>query len=213
MIFIETENLNLKVPSKDNLAQWTKYINSSTVRRTVNSAIFPKTIEMQWEWINNELNSQKRLLLEICDKFDNRFLGVVSLSSIDFKKRSAQIATISPFQKNKKNRFCVYEARRGILKYAFEDLSLSKVWGLMFYPENKSFLINNMCIGFEIEGMTHASRWHDNAPINGVNYFMLRSHFKKANVSDGKFEQLLSKDNRMSNELKLNKIINLLQSD
>ena len=64
MIFIETENLYLKVPSRDNLAQWTQWINSPFVRETVHSTLLPKTIEMQWEWVKNELSSEKRIILE-----------------------------------------------------------------------------------------------------------------------------------------------------
>ena len=51
MTFIETENLNLKVPSKENLPKWTEWINSPAVRQTVNSTLRHKTAEMQWNWI------------------------------------------------------------------------------------------------------------------------------------------------------------------
>ena len=47
MIFIETENLNLNVPSKDNLVQWSEWVNSANVRKTVLSTLIPKTKEMQ----------------------------------------------------------------------------------------------------------------------------------------------------------------------
>ena len=57
---------------------------------------------MQWQWIESELSSEKRILLEICDKIENTFLGVISLSSINYKIKSAQIASISPDIKNKK---------------------------------------------------------------------------------------------------------------
>ena len=104
MIFIETENLNLNVPSKDNLVQWSEWVNSEHVRKTVLSTLIPKTKEMQWKWIENELISKKRILLEICDKTNNDFLGVVSLSTINYEKRSAQISTIAPTKKNEKNK-------------------------------------------------------------------------------------------------------------
>ena len=136
MIFIETENLNLRVPSKENLNQWSEWINSPKIRNTVSSALIPKTQEMQWDWIQSELNSKTRILLEICDKKNNLFLGVVSLSTIDYVNRSAQISTISPIKKNEKNKYCVYEARRAILQYAFEKLSINKVYGGTLYPEN-----------------------------------------------------------------------------
>ena len=211
MIFVETKNLNLCVPSKDNLPLWSKWINSSFVRKTVVSTRIPKTLDMQWNWIESELSSENRILLEICDKIDNTFLGVVSLSSINYKRRSAQIATISPQIKNKKNRYGVYEARIAISQYAFQELSLNKVWGAMEYPKNESFMVNNMCIGFEIEGINHDSSWYNNIPAISVNYFITRSIFEKKKIFDTNLEILLSKTNRISNKKKLSEIISYLK--
>ena len=211
MIFIETKNLNLCVPSKDNLPIWSKWINSTFVRKTLASTKIPKTLDMQWNWIESELSSEDRILLEICDKNDNTFLGVVSLSSINYKRRSAQIATISPQIKNKKNRFCVYEARIAISQYAFQELSLNKVYGAMEYPKNDSFMVNNMCIGFEIEGINHDSSWHNNIPAISVNYFITKSIFEKKKIMDTNLDSLLSKVNRNLNEKKLSEIISYLK--
>ena len=210
IVFIETENLNLCVPSKDNLSQWSEWINSSNVRETVPSTLFPKTPEMQWSWIQNELNSKSRILLEICDKTDNTFLGVVSLSAIDYEKRSAQISTISPLKKNQKNRHCIYESRRAILKYAFHELSINKVYAGTLYPENKSYMIKNMCLGFEIEGIDHDCEWRNNEPRMGLKYFITKSIFKKKKILDSTIDNLLSKKNLILNNKKLSKIISYL---
>ena len=58
MNFIQTENFNLQVPSKDNLIKWTEMINSPEVRKTILSTLIPKTPDMQWNWLQNELNSK-----------------------------------------------------------------------------------------------------------------------------------------------------------
>lgn len=211
MNFIQTNNLNLRVPSKDNLNKWTELINKSQIRKTIFSTLFPKTLEMQWNWIQNELNSRNRILLEICSKDNNFFLGVLSLSSIDYERRLAQIGTISVPSKGKKNIYSVYEARIAILKYAFNELSLNKVYGGTAYPENKSFLVNNMCIGFEVEGIKHDHRWHNNIASIDANYFITKSIFEKKKIINTQIDVLLSKENRNLNEKKLFKIISYLQ--
>lgn len=211
MNFIKTNNLNLKVPSKDNLLQWTEWINSSEMRGTVISTRYPNTINMQWHWIEKELNSKKRILLEICDKLDNSFLGVISLSNIDHNRRSAQISTISPLRKSKRNMYCVYEARRAILNYAFYELSLNKVYGGTLYPENKSYMIKNMCLGFEVEGINHDSQWYNNSAKMSINYFMTELIFKKKKIMNKKIEDLLNDKNKILNEKKLSKIISFLK--
>lgn len=211
MNFIQTENLNLRVPSKDNLNKWTELINSPKIRKTIFSTLMPKTAEMQWNWIQNELNAKNRILLEICNKDNNYFLGVVSLSNIDHERRLAQIGTISIPTKDKKNKYCVYEARTAILKYAFNELSLNKVYGGTAYPENKSFLVHNMCMGFEVEGLKHDHRWFNNIPLLDINYFITKSIFEKKNIIDTQIDNLLSKKNKKLNEKKLSKIISYLQ--
>ena len=211
MNFIETENLHLRVPSKENLDKWTEWINSPKLRKTVSSTLIPSTSDMQWNWIQTELSSKTRLLLEFLDKSDNKFLGVVSLSTIDYVTRTAQISTISPDKKNKKNKYCVYEARRAILKYAFNELSINKVYAGTLFPDNKSYMIKNMCLGFEIEGIIHDSQWHNSKPKMTLSYFMTRSIFEKKKINDAKFEILFSEKNKKNNEKKLKKIISFLQ--
>ena len=156
------------------------------------------------------LEIKSLILLEICDKTDNTFLGIVSLSTIDFEKRSAQISTISLAKKNQKNRYCVYEARRGILKYAFQELSLNKVYAETFYPENRSYTIKNMCMGFEIEGIVHDCQWYNNEPRMSIKYFITKSIFKRKKIIDTAINNLLSKKNLTNNEKKLSKIISFL---
>ena len=81
----------------------------------------------------------------------------------------------------------------------------------MAYPENKSFLINNMCMGFEVEGLNHARRWVNNMPLMNINYFITKSIFEEKKIINTKIDYLLSKKNRSFNEEKLFKIISYLQ--
>ena len=47
------------------------------------------------------------------------------------------------------------------------------------YNSNKSYMIKNMCIGFEIEGINHDFRWYKNQPKIGLHYFVTKSIFDK----------------------------------
>ena len=73
MTFIETENINLCVPSKHNLAKWAEWINSSFVRKNLATTKIPKTIDLQWQWIESELSSEKRILL-----LNKKFLLIIN---------------------------------------------------------------------------------------------------------------------------------------
>ena len=97
------------------------------------------------------------------------------------------------------------------LEELLHELSLNKVYGAMAYPENKSFLINNMCMGFEVEGLNHARRWVNNMPLMNINYFITKSIFEEKKIINTKIDYLLSKKNRSFNEEKLFKIISYLQ--
>ena len=52
MMFVETEKVNLCAPSKDNVQQWTNWVNSSFARDTIFNLKTPKTVDIQWNWIN-----------------------------------------------------------------------------------------------------------------------------------------------------------------
>lgn len=210
MTFIETKTLNLCTPSKTNLQQWTNWVNAPSVRDTIINLTTPMTVDMQWNWIQSELNSNRRILLEMCDKQTNEFLGVVSLSNIDYQRRSAQIATLSPITKKVKNRYCVYEARRAVVEYALDKLSINKIYGAMIYPDNESFMVNNMCIGFEIEGIKHDSNWNNNKPKMSVCYFITKAIYEKKGITEKDLEILLARENRNNNKKKLNDIISSL---
>ena len=67
MIFI-TENLNLNVPSKDNLVQWSEWVNSANLKKTVLSLI-PKT--RKCNGTGQKMSLYLKNLLEICDKTNN----------------------------------------------------------------------------------------------------------------------------------------------
>jgi RimJ/RimL family protein N-acetyltransferase len=203
MIFIETRNAELRVPSRDNLKIWTTWVNSEFVRRTVPSTRIPHTIDLQWEFIQESLASKKRILLEIWSKSTTSFLGVVSLSEINNQNRSAQIATISPTNKRNRNMFLIYEARQEIVKYAFQDLNLNKVWGEMLYPENKGFLANNMCLGFKIEGVNIDSFWFNNEAKMSIRYYITRKQFNSMENQNENIENLLCKENRIKNRNKI----------
>ena len=210
MNFIETKNLFLKVPSKINLEQWTEWINSQFCRQTIHTLQTPITSEMQWKWIENNLATKKRIILEIIEKKNNTFIGVVSLSDIDYEHRSAHISTIAPTKKIDKNQFYVYEARIALINYAFSQLSLNKIWGQTQHPENINFLIKNMSIGFEIEGVNHFCRLIDNEFKHGIKYFTTRAIFKKKKILSSSLKTLLSTKNIDLNKKKLNKILSLI---
>lgn len=212
MIFIKGKGINLCVPSRENLAQWTQWINEEGVRITVPSTRIPKTEDMQWSWIQNQMKTGERLLLEITDTLSKKMLGVVSLSNINYEKKSAQISTISPTVKNKDTRFCVYEARRMVVEYAFFHLSLHKVYGGMAYPHNAGFLVNNMCIGFQIEGVSHAEYWIDDSPVNIVNYFITRNRFYEKDIISQPIKELLKKTNRDLEKKMMEKTLSMLIS-
>ena len=48
-----------------------------------------------------------------------------------------------------------------------------------FSHVHKVYMIKNMCIGFEIEGINHDFRWYKNQPKIGLHYFVTKSILDK----------------------------------
>ena len=156
------------------------------------------------ELIQSELNSNKRILLEMCDKQNNEFLELSAFLVLIVKKDQHRLQ-LSPVKKNVKNKYCVYEARRAIVEYAFNHLSINKIYGAMIFPDNESFMVNNMCIGFEIEGIKHDNFWYNNKPKMSVCYFITNLFLKKEIVAKDLNEQLPKKT-----ETKIKKLTDII---
>ena len=92
--FIQGETINLKIPDTEFVknSNWHKILNSKKNTKFLDHGLFPNTLKDQVNFFESS-KRHNRIILIIFDKTDN-FIGVISLSSINFEKSSADIALI-----------------------------------------------------------------------------------------------------------------------
>lgn len=129
--FIQGETVNLKIPNADFVknSNWYKILNSKKNTKFLDHGLFPNTLKEQVNFFESS-KKNNRIILIIFDKTDN-FIGVISLSSINFEKSSADIALILNQDKKigsvAKNFLSSLEAIALMTEHAFENLGLQRI--------------------------------------------------------------------------------------
>jgi RimJ/RimL family protein N-acetyltransferase len=97
-IFIPGETIDLCIPTREyaEKSDWYSWFNDPEINRYLDHGLFPNTLESQIEFY--DLQRKKRLLLIISNKKQN--IGVISLSDIDYLKRSASVALVVNVKKD-----------------------------------------------------------------------------------------------------------------
>ena len=124
-IFIEGETLDLCIPDEEFAlkSDWFSWFNNPRLNKYLEQGLFPNSREDQLSFYRNEIN--KRLLLIVNDKVNN--IGVISLSTINWQKRSCAIALVLDSSKNKKTPYIALEAMSLVTEHAFTTLGMKRV--------------------------------------------------------------------------------------
>ena len=129
--FIQGESIDLKIPNAHfaKNSNWYKILNSKKNTKFLDHGLFPNSPKEQINFFENS-KKNNRIILIIFDKMDN-FIGVISLSSINFEKSSADIALILNQDKKvgpvAKNFLSSLEAIALMTEHAFENLGLQRI--------------------------------------------------------------------------------------
>lgn len=151
-VFIEGETVDLAIPTRDYAlnSKWYAIFNNKIITRYLDQGAFPNTIENQvkfWE------NSQHDRLLLIIQSKDGDQVGIISLSSIDYKSRSAELAiVIDQFANIRMSPIFSLEAVCIITQHGFEALGVRRIQAGQH--TNLSGWQNRMELaGYRIEGI------------------------------------------------------------
>jgi RimJ/RimL family protein N-acetyltransferase len=162
-IFYEGKHVLLKVPTEADLesSDWVGWFNDAELCRYNQHHYFPNTVERQRDYLRNAITPTK-IQLGILDKQNpDRLCGFVSLQSIDFLHRRAEIAGFQDQRTTGDRPLLFWESWAIMIRHAFESLNLEKVYGGSFHPHVASSL--KRMFGFEIEGVQRRHVYKDGA--------------------------------------------------
>jgi RimJ/RimL family protein N-acetyltransferase len=156
-IFIQGENLDLCIPTEEFAfkSDWYSWFNNKKITKYLEHGVYPNTKEDQKKFLNSIDN---KLVFIISNK--NNYFGVISLSEINVKKKTAEIGLALNTQA-KYNFLAPLESIALITEHAFEILGLKLIYGGQHVNLEKWTIMMEL-VGYKVEGI------HENRFIKGM---------------------------------------------
>ena len=144
IVYLRKTNIQLDVIE----GEWHSWFNDKEITKYLIHGVFPMSREQEAEFVKDQLNDSRSLLLSIVSKESNEHIGIISLKSIDLINRNAEIVIIMGFQKVIG---AALEAMALMTEHAFERLNLIKLYAGQH--EGLWKWVNSLeLIGYRIEG-------------------------------------------------------------
>ena len=196
-VFIKGELIDLCIPTVEFVkqSQWYSWFNNPKTNRFLEQGAFPNTVEDEIEFFERE--RKNRLILIITDKQQNE-LGVISLSFINFNKKTADIALV--LSDNPRERLAALEAMARVTEHAFTTMGIKK---LSAGQHKDLYKWQNLLelIGYKVEGVFENGFIKGDERVNAVHI--------SSNLED--YKQIVAKRGSLwdSNEKMLQRKTNL----
>jgi RimJ/RimL family protein N-acetyltransferase len=163
----------LEISDVDNLIKWR---NDLEVTSSLGGNTFFVSSLRETEWIKNAtLNDDKNIRLAICLNENDKYIGNVNLTSINWINRSAEFS-IMIGDKSQWGKGLGKEATFLILKYAFEEVNLNRIY-LTVRNDNEKAKGLYKNVGFTQEGTLRKSIFKNNKYIDMVVMSILKDEF------------------------------------
>lgn len=154
-VFIEGETIDLCVPSDDEwvLDQWFRWFNKDEITTYLAQGVYPNTRKSQKVFYDTLGNNSSRVALLIKPKSIDGFIGVASLSAIDYVHRQCDFAmVIGERLSNSDSIFYGLEAKCRLTQHAMDKMGMERINGTQAIDlvrwQNWQILF-----GYQIEGL------------------------------------------------------------
>lgn len=149
-VFLTGEKIDLCVPGEKDFEEWASWFNSQEITRYLEQGKYPNTLGAQRDFYESEVENGR--FISLIKTKESELLGVISLSEINYEKRSCQIAYVCPI-KNQNVRYAALEALAICTQHAFNRFGVERVWAGHSYPGLKKWIKKTELIGYQAEGV------------------------------------------------------------
>lgn len=161
-MFIKGEKVVLRAIEKKDLEFLREMINDPEMEKAVVGWSFPVSEHEQVIWYEKQILNKSSIKFII--EADGKNIGLATIDEIDWKNRKA-LHGIKLYGKDIKGRGYGTEVVNLIMKYAFEELQLNRLYGSILEYNEASIKLYKKC-GWTIEGTSRKSifknnRYHD----------------------------------------------------
>jgi len=131
---------------------WFSWFNDLTVTQYLDQGIYPNTPESQLKYLEQALEDTSRIMLLVRPKGASQAVGVVSLSSINYRKRKAEIAIVIGSYSKGRNLYAI-EAMARMTEHAFERVGMRCILGGQTWPNLKRWQQRLELLGYRCDGI------------------------------------------------------------
>ena len=161
-IFISGENINLCEPDEKFASEsdWFDWFNDPKNTKYLDQG---EKINTQNDQLNFFLSIKNRIVLIIQDKKSKNYVGVVSLSNINNKKKTCELAIVRDLKKSKTSSpLSSLESISFMTEHAFENMNM-RIISAGQHIELENWQNQMELAGYKLEGL-HSKRFykHDN---------------------------------------------------
>lgn len=149
-VFLSGETINLCVPVEEDFSEWASWFNNHQITQFLEQGKYPNTIQDQIKFYNNAVENG-RFITMIKSKA-SELLGVISLSEVDFDKKSCQVAYVCP-NRTPQTLLAPLEALALGTEHAFIRMGMERVWARHAFPGLLNWVQKTEIIGYLAEGL------------------------------------------------------------
>lgn len=135
---------------------------------------FPAAKKHQEDWYQRILSDKNNIRLAI--DYNDKFVGLVTLTDIDWKNRRAESGIRLTLDAPKKQGIAT-DALTSLLRYAFNELNLNRVYATVVEHNIPSMKLHTKC-GYTVEGKLRNSVYKRGEFHNEVFFSILKAEFK-----------------------------------
>jgi RimJ/RimL family protein N-acetyltransferase len=144
-------DITLRAIEESDLELIREMMNDPEIENMTGGYSFPISVYQQKKWFEGLLNNNKELRTVIETK-EHGAIGLVMLTDIDWKNRTAQFHSKIATSKNLRGKGYGTVATKALLKYAFEQLNLNCIYSHIIDYNIPSQKVKEKC-GFRREGL------------------------------------------------------------
>lgn len=134
-----------------NDSNWYNWFNNEKSTKYMQKHYFPNTKAKQLNFYKTKIENNKSIVqLGILHKNNNKLIGIISLKNIDYINRRCEISGLIG-EKQYQNLKYIVEACQLIIKHAFDQLNIHKVYGGTIIRELSQIFCR--ILGFKEEGI------------------------------------------------------------
>lgn len=131
--------------------------------------------ETERKWVESNIGSNEKIVLAICLKDSNKYIGNIIIKDIDWRNRSVSMPILIG-DKEEWGKGYATEARMMLLDYVFNEMGMNRVWGLVLENNIASIRSVEKC-GFHKEGIMRESVFKNGKYHNQVLLSILKEEF------------------------------------